>query len=350
MSRYDEIKENMRANIKSEASKVEGSFIMDNISAVATELARIMDTEVDGIIQDVFIDTASGIMLDKKASEFNEKRREAKYATGELTINGENGVFIPKGTLFKSDFGILYESLEDVEINDSLQVRVSIKCLEIGSIGNSKSGKINSFKDSLNGIISVVNEEEISGGVNEEGDESFRERIFEKIRNPIVSGNKNHYIYWAKQVPGILEAKVIPLANGNGTLKLIVLSSDYDEVQENILDNLTDYIENNRPVGASVEIVSAKRKLLSINMNLELDDDYEVLEIKEQIKARISSYLRNIAFDESKVLSFYKIGDIAFGIDGVKDVINYTINSGNVSLSTQIDEFFYLSEVVVNGS
>ncbi len=350
MSRYEQLKENMRSNIKSEASKIEGSFIMDNISVVATELARIMDTELISIVDDMFLDTASGNMLDKKALEFNEKRREARYASGEVVVSAKAGTIISKGVFLESDFGIFYESLEEVLIGEEEKANIKIKCLEIGSIGNLKGSRINKFKDSLNGVLSVVNESKISGGVDLESDESFRERIYEKIRKPIVSGNKNHYVYLAKQVAGVLKAKVLPLANGNGTLRLIVLSTDYDEVEGEVLENLRKHIEANRPIGADVEIVSAKRKNVSVDIKLSIDSDYDLDEVKAEIKEELAKYIRSISFNENKVLSFYKIGDIIFSASGVKDIISYKLNGSTSSLSTDFDEFFYLSEVIVSGS
>ena len=38
---------------------------------------------------------------------------------------------------------------------------------------------------------------------------SFRSRVLEKIRRPITSGNRNHFIYWAKQVSGVGGAKCL---------------------------------------------------------------------------------------------------------------------------------------------
>ena len=38
----------------------------------------------------------------------------------------------------------------------------------------------------------------IPQGTGAESDDSFQQRIFDKIRRPITSGNRNHFIYWAK--------------------------------------------------------------------------------------------------------------------------------------------------------
>ena len=38
----------------------------------------------------------------------------------------------------------------------------------------------------------------IPQGTGAESDDSFQQRIFDKIRRPITNGNRNHFIYWAK--------------------------------------------------------------------------------------------------------------------------------------------------------
>lgn len=43
-----------------------------------------------------------------------------------------------------------------------------------------------------------------------ETDDAFRARLLDKIRQPITSGNANHYVYWARQVPGVGAAAASP--------------------------------------------------------------------------------------------------------------------------------------------
>ena len=58
------------------------------------------------------------------------------------------------------------------------------------------------------GVTSVTNTAPFGGGAEAEGDDSFRSRVLEKIRRPITSGNRNHFIYWAKQVSGVWRGQV----------------------------------------------------------------------------------------------------------------------------------------------
>ena len=53
----------------------------------------------------------------------------------------------------------------------------------------------------------------------------LRKRFTEYVSHPITSGNKWQYISWAKSVDGVGDAKCLPLWNGAGTVKVIIVDS-----------------------------------------------------------------------------------------------------------------------------
>ena len=48
-------------------------------------------------------------------------------------------------------------------------------------------------------------------------------------------------------------------------------------------------------------------------------------------------------------ISYYRIGDLIFGVEGVADIISYTLNGGLTSLASDYEEYFSLGEVAVSG-
>ena len=44
-------------------------------------------------------------------------------------------------------------------------------------------------------------------------------------------------------------------------------------------------------------------------------------------------------------ISYYRIGDLIFGVDGVADIISYTLNGQLASLTSGYEEYFTLEEV-----
>lgn len=181
-----------------------------------------------------------------------------------------------------------------------------------------------------------------------EDDSSFRGRILQKIQNPLTSGNKNHYVYWAKKVLHVGDAKCVPCWNGGGTVKVIVLSDEKGVPSEETLQAVRDYIEENRPVGAKVTVVGATPIPVTIEVSIVMATGFGFSEAKESIGQYIREYLDNIAFQDNTPLSYYKIGERIFSAPGVQDIDTYTINGEKLSISAEVGEFFQLQEVIIN--
>lgn len=57
-----------------------------------------------------------------------------------------------------------------------------------------------------------------------ETDAAYLARILERIRRPAAGGNQYDYINWAKEVDGVAQAWCIPIAQGLGTVDVIILA------------------------------------------------------------------------------------------------------------------------------
>lgn len=62
--------------------------------------------------------------------------------------------------------------------------------------------------------------------IDQETDDELRARYYIKIQTPATSGNAYHYRLWSKEVSGVGDAKVYPLWNGNGTVKVLIIDSN----------------------------------------------------------------------------------------------------------------------------
>ena len=69
----------------------------------------------------------------------------------------------------------------------------------------------------------------------EETDGALLERLLFAVRQPATSGNVYHYIEWSTSVSGVGAVKVLPLWNGNGTVKVIVVDANKDTPSEELL-------------------------------------------------------------------------------------------------------------------
>lgn len=345
----DSIIERMRNSLKNPASKIEGSFAMDSIFAVSQELSRVMYERVINFIDLTMLDTAPYEYLDRKGQDYGLERNPATPAVGYVQFSGLPGTIIPKGTILLSEDNTFATDYEAV-IPSSGTVSISCTCSEAGTQGNILAGAITQIRtaDSINGVT-VANAEAFEGGTEEEDDESYRNRILEKIRLPLASGNSNSYVYWAKQVSGVGNARCIPLWNGAGTVKVIILGSDGKAPDDEVLQNVADYIETQRPIGAKVTVSKAEAHAVSIDATITISSGYKLTDVKNEIDRTIREYLTGIAYEEdNKTLSYFKVSDLIFNVSGVADVLDYTINGGKTSVTAGTSEFFELEEVTVN--
>lgn len=321
----------MLVNISDTYDKSEGSFFYDATKPVAIELETAYQ-EQEEILDKGFAETGSGIYLDRKVSEQGLLRKPATKATTNVTVTGTVGASITAGDKVASDT-TTYIFKETKTIDSTGQASVLVECEESGTIGNVPVGAIQYFPITLPGLTSVTNQAAVTNGYDGESDDELRQRYFDKVRTPATSGNKYHYKNWAKEVIGVGDARVFPLWNGNGTVKVIIIDSNKVGATQTLVDSVTTHIEEERPIGATVTVLSASELAINVNVTLAIDsNNYTLAQVQTSIEANIQSYLKEIAFVDNQV-SYAKVGSIILSTDGVLDYSNLTVNNGtNVTI------------------
>ena len=333
---------------------------MDNLQAVAEEMSRMDIMEVQPIPDRVLLDTAVGEYLDRKALDYNETRNAAERSIGTLLFAGDPGTAIPLGT--KALCGnLVFETMEAAQIGAEGSCEAAAVCQTAGTVGNVAANTITALSTSVNGVTSVTNPSAFGGGTESESDDAFRSRILEKIRRPITSGNRNHFIYWAKQVSGVGSAKCLGAeVCGPGKVRVIVLSDQYAAPDDVILDNVRAHIEEERQIGAEVTVAAAAPKTVNVSVTVKVASGYSIASIQQAAQTVLQEHINNVNredFDTAPALndqdhesriSYYRIGDLIFGIDGVSDIISYTLNGEINSLTSSYEEYFALEEVTVS--
>lgn len=337
------IKQRMLNSIPSDLDKREGSFIYDAISPGALEFVQLY-MALNEVADTAFADTATGEYLDRKVFERGITRRPATKATTIVVITGQQGASISKGDYVAADT-IRFVVLEDRTIDSSGQTTVDVECDIAGSIGNVPAGAINYFPVAIPGLASVSNPEPAIGGFDTETDEELRERYFEKVRTPPTSGNKYHYLSWAKEVIGVGDAKVFPLWDGPGTVKVVIVDSNKQPANQELVDAVIDHIEDNRPIGATVTVVSAIPLNININANVVISSGYELDEVKANIQSNLIDYLKSIAFVDGEYVSYAKIGSLVLNSEGVLDYTDLKVNDDVANISPGSEEVAILGTV-----
>ena len=115
--------------------------------------------------------------------------------------------------------------------------------------------------------------------------------VFDAVHNVRTSGNKNDYIYWAKETVGISNAEVYPLWNGNGTVKVVVSGENRMPVDEEILQTCKNNIIENAPIGATLTVLTTTLFNVSINLSISIDESYDSSEVKLAVENAIKNYI-----------------------------------------------------------
>lgn len=340
MSRsFKEILDRMKSMIETEADRREGTWTADNLQAVANELARIYEEDIDTILPQAFVMTARGRNLDSCCSDYGITRRAATAAEVTVQLQGEPGAY---DCLQVSAGDIMFTVQEPFKIkrgdgetgSDTVSVRAV--CEQLGDIGNVAAGSIDKADDRR--IRKVTNPAAAEGGFDTESDESLRERALEHIRTPANSGNIAHYRQWAKEISGVSKVRIYDLARGPGTVDVVLIADDNEAAPQKLIEAVEEHIEAVRPIGADVLVVSGEAVDINVVADVIVKAGYTPESIRDSFYPLLTEYCEAVAF-QLPILSYLGMVNVLFDCPGVVDVSDFTINGQAKSLHLQERQF-----------
>lgn len=330
-----------------DTTKSAGGLLYDALAPCANQLAE-QYIEIRSNLARSFVEYSDSEYLDLKAKEFGLSRKEANKAVATVEFTGLEGTIIPMGFSVKSRAGLTYKTTEQLEIGRGGTVTGNVEAEGTGPAYNTAINQITEIPVALVGLMAVNNTVEATGGSEIEEDDSLRDRILDKVQNPAASGNANHYKLWAMTNAGVGDVKVHPIWNGPGTVKVTLVDTNKYPANAQTVKEVYDYIESERPIGATVTVVPADKRYINLEVTIVTNDGTDIGEIKEKIEESLSSYLKEIAF-KTNYVSIAKIGSLILSIDGVLDYDMLKLNNTSNNVSIAPTEVAIIGEVVVNG-
>ncbi|MDF2844791.1 MAG: putative phage Mu protein -like protein [Herbinix sp.] len=322
------IKNNILGRITTDIDLREGSFTNDMISAVAYEIWKNYQS-LDAILPIIYVDSTSGEYIDKRCTEYGITRKSGTKATAILTITGTNGTVIPKGKVFLTAEGFEFILDNDISITGGT-ANGTVTAEEIGDKYNVAPGMITRQFVNQSGISTVSNAI-ATGGTDQESDAALVTRLYNFIQKPATSGNANQYRQWAMEVPGVGDAIVFPLWDGPGTVKIVIVDANKQPASSTIVNNTLDYIENVRPIGATIAVESGVGKDIDITAVAMLAPGYNLETISTNFINSVNQYFKSIAFTTSYV-SHAKIGTLLLGTEGIIDYSDLHLNGSSANV------------------
>lgn len=337
----DEILDSMKDSVRDDVDKREGSVVHDMLAPPAMEL-EMLGFELDAILELGFADTSQAEYLERRTAELGVFRKQATKAEGSLNFTGAEGAEIPIGTRCLTESGIIFISTTYGVIQGGTAT-VSAEAAEAGAQGNVSPEQITAIENAPNGIKTVSNIAVFEGGVDAESDADLKARYLLKVRKPITSGNIYHYEKWATDVEGVSRARVFPLWNGNGTVKVVVAGSDGRAPSPAIIADVGANIDREKPIGATVTVTAVTEVLVDVSATLQLEGTLTVDDVRDELSANINAYLAQA----SNVVRYSQIANAIIDTHGVVDYEDLTLNSGTANVSINEESVAVLGEVTL---
>lgn len=345
----DKTPESLKAAMLSKLSGMdtrEGSFAEVLVSAVAYEIWKYY-TALQKVEPITFVDETSGIYIDKRCEEYGIKRKPGAKAKVRMSFTGKESTIIPKGKSFLTAEGMEFTTVQAVSITSG-KATVEAEAVEIGERYNIRENELTLQIAALTGLSGWENSPGI-GGMDEETDESLVRRLYEYLRTPATSGNAFHYRQWALETPGVGSCKVFPLWNGAGTVKIVVTDQGGNPATEEVVNSCATHIEELRPIGATVTVVSAEALTCTVAATVILDSTTTLKDVQEQFSKQLSDYLKSIAFVKDSII-YNRIAFMLLDIGGVQDYTALTVNGGTKNIPLAAEQIPVKGEISIEST
>ncbi|KEF40400.1 putative phage Mu protein gp47-like protein [Schinkia azotoformans MEV2011] len=335
---FENILQGMLGRVPNDVDKREGSIIYDALAPAAMEIAQTY-ADIDLILRLMFADTADGEFLEKRVAEHGIYRKQASTALRKGVFVDTNSLplDVPLGSRFRLNNVVYVVERKITSGEFALRAETS------GAVGNIDFGILLPIEQ-INGLGTATLIDVMTPGEDVETDNSLRNRFLELVRLPITSGNVYHYKKWTKEVAGVGEAKITPIWDGPGTVKIVIVNSEKRAASSELVTDVYNYIEENRPIGATVTVISCGEIPISISANITLANGYTIGQVKTAFERSVIQHFADLAFNETYV-SFARIGNLLLDTPGVGDYSDLKINSGQSNILLGEEEIPVLNSV-----
>lgn len=340
---FEIIMEDMLSRVPSTMDKREGSVIWDAIAPVAVEFVNHY-IAMDTVLNETFADTASLFYLKKRAEERGVHQIMATNAIlqGEFTPATLN---IPIGSRFSCD-NLNYVITE--KISDGVY---KLECETAGTEGNFHFGLLIPIEH-IDELQTAELTEVLIPAEDDEDVEALRERYLTSLSSQSYGGNVEDYKNKFKTVvDGVGGVKIIPVWNGGGTVKAVIIDSTFNVPSSELLTNAkneADPYPNEgcgygfAPIGHIVTVEGVSAKTVNIATDIAYEKDWSWEAAQSKVKEAIDKYFAELSKEwdsnDNLIVRISQIESRILDCEGVVDVSGTTLNGSTSNLSLAADE------------
>lgn len=335
-----------------------GSDSDTSAHSVAGVLIRLMAFFLDLIYKlaekvynSQYLSTATGVSLDKIASNFGLYRNPAEQAIVDLSFTGTPGFVILAGKMFKTTDGKIYQLGSDVLLSASGTGAGTAYAMETGAQYNVPANAITSQVEPTSDIFTVTNPQAVENGANIETDAELAHRV--RLANDTKpSSPVNGVISAVMEVPGVKSVQVVTNntmavdSYGNpaktihvyvdGGEEMKIADALFNSVSAGILmvgshtETMTD------AAGFSGNVVAfdyATKETIFVTVDVTTNNDFEIDGV-DQVKKAVNDYLGSVPMGGTVRFSYlYK-----YIYDNVNGIVVATVKIGTKATSQSMTD------------
>lgn len=311
----------------------EGSIIYNALAPAAAELQN-MYIQLDAVLDNAFADTASRDYLIKRCAERGITVEPATRAI----LKGEFNMDIPIDSRFTLG------TLNYVAISRISPGVYQMQCETYGYEGNEQLGTLLPV-EYIHGLTSAELTELLIPGKDEENTEHLRKRYFESLAAQAYGGNQKDYIEKVTSLEGVGGVKVLPVWNGGGTVKLIIIDATYAKPSALLVEQVqtaVDPLQNAgqgvgiAPIGHVVTVEGVKETVINLSADITYQPGYTWADVKESVENAIDEYFEELsgewADDESLTVRISQMEIRILDLPGILDIADLLINGAAQNL------------------
>ncbi len=279
-------------------------------------------TPLDGERLQISVDLRwQGEYLDYHAQLRDLSRKEATVATGVIRFLVDNPAAtdlpIPAQTVCMTAGLVQFETLVDATLRaGETYADVPAQAVLPGSAGNAAAGTILTMSVPPVGVSACTNPAAFTGGLDQEDDESLRERVLTSYYRMSNGTNTAYYEQAALEFEGGSAVSVIGRSRGIGTVDIIVAGDD-GVPSATLLSTLQDYFDEQREIAVDVQVLAPDTATVNITMRLLVSDSSDFDTVAAQVESVINEYFNGSLLGKGVPAS--KLAALAFGVEGVEN-------------------------------
>lgn len=250
---YNDLVESMENKTKElfgENARTTSNSVLGVLIRVFAWPLSLMYELLERVYLSSFINSSTGVSLDRLASNYSITRGPASAALVTLEFTGQAGYVIEEGVQFATDNMIIFEMIDVVTIDQYGQGSGQAVSVDYSDRANVAAGTITVALEPVEELYSVNNPSAASGGSKAEDDKSLRDRI--KASNTSNPGPPvNGIISAVLSVPGVRMARLVENnkmevdehGNPPKTIHIFSMGGDRQLIGQAIFDSIASGIQ-----------------------------------------------------------------------------------------------------------